>query len=113
MDIQVQQKEQVTIITLIGNLLGEDNSEAILKIVTDTIENKNPNFIFEVKEMKYINSTGLSILINTLTKARKAGGEMCLVNTTTQLQSLLKITKLDTILLTCGSIEEAITKLNS
>jgi len=113
MDIQVQQKEQVTIITLNGNLLGENNSESILKIVTDAIENKNPNFIFEVKEMKYINSTGLSILINTLTKARKAGGEMCLVNTTTQLQSLLKITKLDTILLTCGSIEEAITKLNS
>lgn len=112
MDITVKTIETVTILSLKGNLLGESNAEPILDIITKAIENNKPNFIFDVEEMKYINSTGLSILISTLTKARKAEGELCLVKVPAQLKSLLKITKLESIFPQCSTIDEALNKFN-
>ncbi len=111
MEIKKEIIKDITILTLIGNLLGENDSEPIKEIVIKAIEDDRSNFILDVKGMEYINSTGLSILISTLTKARKAKGDLCLVNVPEQLESLLKITKLDKIFPYCNSIEEAINKL--
>ena len=111
MEIKKEIIKDVTVLTLIGNLLGEKDSESIKEIVVSAIEDDRPNFVFNVKNMEYINSTGLSILISTLTKARKENGELCLVNVPEQLESLLKITKLDKIFPYCNNIEEAIYKL--
>jgi anti-sigma B factor antagonist len=110
MDITVKNIDNVTILTLKGNLLGESNAAPIQEIIINAIEEKRVNFIFDVEEMKYINSTGLSILISTLTKARKSEGELCLIKVPAQLASLLKITKLENIFPQCTTIEDALTK---
>lgn len=110
MEITLKEIEDVSVLTLKGNLLGESNAKSINEIVLKAIEKQKTNFIFDVEEMKYINSTGLSILISTLTKARKAEGDLCLVNVPVQLKSLLKITKLENIFPQCNSIEEALKK---
>ena len=113
MDIIVQKIKEVTLITLKGNLLGENNAKPINDIVVDAIKNNEPNIIYDVKDLKYINSTGLSILISTLTKSRKAGGNLFLINIPNQLDSLLKITKLDEIFPECKDLEDALGRFNS
>lgn len=111
MDITIKNIDEVTVLTLKGNLLGESNAKPILDVILTSIEENRVNFIFDVAEMKYINSTGLSILISTLTKARKADGDLCLIKVPTQLKSLLKITKLESIFPQCVDIETALNKL--
>ena len=113
MDINIEHIKDITIITLSGNLLGESDTEIITETFANSIENKDVNFIFDVKDLVYINSTGLSILISSLTKSRNAGGDLALVNIPTQLASLLKITKLESIFPNYGSREEAIEKLKA
>lgn len=110
MEITVQKEENVLVLFLEGNLLGENDGKPILEIINKSIGDNVPNFIFAVENLKYLNSTGLSILISTLTKARKNEGELCLVEIQPQLQNLLKITKLDSVFPTCSSVEQAIVK---
>lgn len=101
------------ILSMEGNLLGENDGKQILEMVNNAMENNIFNIIFEVEKLKYLNSTGLSILISTLTKVKKNGGELCLVNVPSQLKSLLGITKLDSMFLQSDSVENAIIKINS
>ena len=113
MELKLTEEANVIILSMDGNLLGVNDSKPILEIVQKAINGGKPNFIFQVEKLKYLNSTGLSILINTLTKARKSGGEMYLVKTQDQLQSLLEITKLDAVFPKCDSVEEAKEKINA
>lgn len=113
MKITTKEEENVLVLILEGNLLGENDGKPILEIVNNSIEKNVPNFIFAVEKLKYLNSTGLSILISTLTKARKNNGEICLVEVPDQLSSLLKITKLDSVFPVCNSVEDAIVKFKT
>lgn len=108
MDIKIKNIEDITVISLAGNLLGESDSEALIGIISDSIKDKKNRFIFNVKELVYINSTGLSILISSLTKSRNAGGDLLLVEIPKQLDSLLKITKLENIFPKFDTLEEAL-----
>jgi len=113
MNITTREEENVLVLILEGNLLGENDGKLILEIINNSIEKNVPNFIFAVEKLKYLNSTGLSILISTLTKARKNNGEICLVDVQDQLSSLLKITKLDNVFPICTTIEDAVKKFKT
>lgn len=108
MKVIVDNKGDVIVLTLVGNLLGESDSETISKTVTDALENNKNKFIFDVEKLGYVNSTGLSMLIGSLTKSRKAEGDLILVNIQPQLLSLLTITKLNKVFTNNDSIESAL-----
>jgi anti-sigma B factor antagonist len=59
-----------------------------------------------------MNSTGLGALIRILTKARTAGGEAILVNSSTQISQLLLMTKLNQVFNNFDSLEDAIKHFN-
>jgi anti-sigma B factor antagonist len=63
--------------------------------------------------LKYINSSGLTVLINTLTKARKTGGEVMIANVSTKVSELLLITKLNTVFTVTPTVDEALKKISS
>jgi anti-anti-sigma factor len=54
-----------------------------------------------------MNSTGLNVLLMILTKARKAGGEAVLCNVSSNISSLLSVTKLNSVFSIYGSLAEA------
>ena len=63
--------------------------------------------IIDMTNMKYMNSTGLSILINIFTQTRNRGGEVVIVNIPEKIEKLLIITKLNSIFNIESSIEDA------
>ena len=63
--------------------------------------------IIDLSEMKYMNSTGLGILINIFTKVRNIGGEVVLVNIPEKINKLLLITKLNSIFNIENTLEDA------
>ena len=60
--------------------------------------------IINLEAIEYINSTGLSILINIFTQARNNGGEVVITNIPEKINQLLVITKLNSIF----NIEETV-----
>jgi len=96
-----------TLLKLSGSLLGEKDAAPVLESVNNSLDNNSTNFIVDLIDLNYINSTGLSVLLTLLTKSRKADGDMVLINLPQQLLSLLKITKLSDVLPQAASIEDA------
>lgn len=108
MDFSMNENGNVTVITLKGSLLADIQTKDILNNVTGMIEKGKVNFVVDLKELKFINSSGLGMLLTCLTKARKVGGDVILANTPEQVSNLLVITKLNSIFQTADSLDAAL-----
>lgn len=111
MEISRVIENEITVLSLSGNLLGEKDAAPILESVGISLENNSNRFVLDLGDMKYINSTGLSVLLTVLTKSRNAGGEMVIINIPEQLANLLKITKLSDVFPQAATKAEAIASL--
>lgn len=113
--MEITQKEQngITIISITGNLLGETNAEPICLLVDKSTEKGIARFILDLSALQYMNSTGLSVLVSILTKARKNKGDLVIINTPKKVMQLLEITKLKSIFNFGTSVEDAESQLKN
>jgi anti-sigma B factor antagonist len=107
------QTEPIAIISLYGELIDRNEAQQLLNQLNLLSEGGIKNFILELSELKYMNSTGLNVLINVLTKARKNGGELIICGISKKVNELLLITKLNSVFTVSESTDEAILKFNS
>lgn len=107
MDFTINTEDGISIISIKGSLLADVQTREILQSVTELIQEDQVNFVIELGELKFINSSGLGMLLTCLTKARKAGGDVVLVSVPEQVNNLLLITKLNAIFVTAETLEEA------
>jgi anti-sigma B factor antagonist len=85
------------IIRLSGDLIGEDNGAAVVEVATNAIRDHVLSCIIDISGLRYINSSGIGVLITILTKFRNKGGEVYLMKPSENVQKLLVITKLNAI----------------
>lgn len=90
-------KNEKLIIRLSGDLIGEDNGSSIIDVVKQAIEQQVLACIVDISNLRYINSSGIGVLITILTKFRNKGGEVYLMKPSENVQKLLVITKLNAI----------------
>ncbi len=101
------------VVTLSGDLIGEENGTEIIDQLEGFNEQGKLNAIIDISDVRYINSSGIGVLITLLTKVRNKEGELCLINPSESVQKLLIITKLQAIFKVFNSISEAKTKLQA
>ena len=106
------QKSPVAIFALYGELIDRNDGQRISDEINLLSENGQNKFILELSELKYMNSTGLNVLINILTKSRKSGGDLIICGVSRKVQELLLVTKLNSVFTVTETTEEAIAKLN-
>ena len=90
-------KDGILVISLEGNLLGEHTNAPVMELIKQSIDAGNKKVLFNLSEMKFINSTGLGMLLTAVSKVRNAGGELALCNLPEQMKKLLQMTKLESI----------------
>lgn len=99
---------ETLIIRLDGDLIGENDGTGVLSIATDAIQNKVMKCVIDISKLRYINSSGIGVLITILTKFRNKGGEVFLLKPSESVQKLLVITKLNAIFQIAKTEEEAL-----
>ncbi len=104
-------KDGVLVISLEGNLLGENTNGPVMEMIKQSIEAGSNKILFNLGEMKFINSTGLGMLLTAVTKSRNAGGELALCCLPEQMKKLLQITKLESVFKTYADEAAAISFL--
>lgn len=104
-----EEKNETIIIRLSGDLIGEDDGVGVLSIANDAIQKKVVKCIIDISNLRYINSSGIGVLITILTKFRNKGGEVFLLKPSESVQKLLVITKLNAIFQIAKTEEEALT----
>ncbi len=107
MDYEFRKLDGADLITVKGNVLTGQYNEAILNAISEKIKNGSRKMIIEMGESGFINSNGLNLLLNILTKYRKAGGEVVLTKVSPELSKLLEMTKLNSIFIIRDTAEAA------
>jgi anti-sigma B factor antagonist len=87
----------VFILRLSGDLIGENSGTNLLDAVSTSIQQNVTTCVIDISELRYINSSGIGVLITILTKFRNKGGEVYLMKPSENVQKLLVITKLNAI----------------
>src|SRR6476646_7160185 len=92
---------------LSGELVDRNQAVKMLEEIDAAIEKGENKILLDLAELKYINSSGLNIFINILTKARKASGDVAICCVNKKINELLVITKLNSVFNVSASTEEA------
>jgi anti-sigma B factor antagonist len=87
----------ILFLTLTGDLIGSPDTQQLLDSVNEYIGEAVTNCAIDLSGIRYINSTGIGVLVSLLTKFRSRGGEMVLINPADHPKKMLSLTKLNNI----------------
>jgi anti-sigma B factor antagonist len=104
-------KENILFLQLEGDLIGESNGLELMELVSDKLNDNVIRCAIDLSQVRYMNSSGIGVLITLLTKFRNKGGELILINPSEQIKKLLIITKLNSIFVIVDSEQEALQRL--
>ncbi|MGE5399223.1 MAG: STAS domain-containing protein [Ignavibacteriales bacterium] len=112
MKIKTTEQYGAVVIELKGNVMGGPEATELSDLLHKLLEQKKLNVIIDLSDVKFMNSSGLGMLISGYTTMKNGGGNFKLANATEKIYSLLMITKLVTIFENYDSVEEAIKSYN-
>ena len=112
MKFSLKVNDEILTLALEGDLIGENSGIDLMEAINEQIETGVKKCIIDISKLRYINSSGIGVLITILTKFRNRGGEVCLLEPSESVKKLLIITKLNAICNVALTREEAIEQLN-
>ena len=92
-----REENGLVVFQLSGNLLAETDRDNIAREVKNYLDKGFVHFLFDLTQLKHINSTGLGIFISLYARIKDTEGDMVLCNPSSHIRNLLLITKLDTV----------------
>lgn len=108
----LEEKSNFTIVHLSGRLMDKQIAQPLIDQFDALLKKGMNKFIFDLNKLEYMNSSGLNIMVNFLTKSRNAGGDVAIAAVTDKISQLLVITKLNTLFHIHESVEAAENKLS-
>jgi anti-sigma B factor antagonist len=108
MGIEVKEHNNIVVIDVKGNLMGGPETTVIHEKVKELIDQDKKKVVINLSHVKWINSSGLGVLMGCLTSLRNAKGDLKLSGVKDKVQSLFMLTKLVTIFDTHVNPEDAV-----
>ena len=108
MRINRSPQEQAMVLHLSGDIMGGSDYELFMGTIKELIEEGHADIVLDLARVRYINSTGLGILVSGLTSLKKNMGQMKICNLSTRIDRLFSVTSLTTVFETYESLDEAL-----
>lgn len=108
MKVKTVEQYGAVVIELKGNVMGGPEAQEFSDTLHKLLDEGKKNVVIDLAETKFMNSSGLGMLIGGLTTIKKGEGSMKLARTTEKIESLLVITKLSQIFESFETVEEAV-----
>ena len=87
----------VTIVDLTGRIVLGEGSAGLRDLLRKLVSEGIKKILLNLRNVDYIDSSGLGELVSAFTSMRSQGGELKLLNLTKRVRALLQITKLLTV----------------
>lgn len=107
MKYEVSERYNSVVITFKGKLMGGPDAEDFRETLHDLIENDKKEVIVDLGKVKFMNSSGLGILIGGYTTMKNAGGELVICQADKKIESLLMVTQLIKVFNHFRTLDEA------
>jgi len=112
MEYTLEIQENILFLNIKGDLLGDTADKEIQETIKGKVENEQILLCgIDLSGVRYMNSSGISLLINLLNSFKESGGEAMLVSPSAQIRKLLEMMKLHTVFSILENKEEAINQL--
>jgi anti-sigma B factor antagonist len=97
MEIKEEQYGEVNVVFLDGSLKGGSEVTKLHGAIKNNLDKKTDKIVIDLKDVHWMGSVGIGILICCLTAVKNAGGEMKLSGLNDKIHDLLRMTKLEKI----------------
>jgi anti-sigma B factor antagonist len=111
MKIKVQERYSAVVIELKGNVMGGPETQEFSELVHKLLDEGKKNIVVNLSGVKFMNSSGLGMLISGYTTIKNGGGKFAIAGATEKINSLLVVTKLITIFENFKTVDEAVEHL--
>lgn len=108
MKTKVVEKYNAIVLEIKGNVMGGPEAAEFNELVHKLLDEGKKNMVVDLADVKFMNSSGIGMLISAFTTMKNGGGSLKLANATEKINSLLVITKLITIFEHYESVDLAI-----
>jgi anti-sigma B factor antagonist len=107
LEIQVREREGVAILDLHGKL-AVGGASLVREKVNEQMAQGCKQIVLNLKDVDYIDSTGLGMMVICYTSLHKAGGALKLVHLNRRNVELILLTKLSTVFQIFGEEQDAV-----
>jgi anti-sigma B factor antagonist len=108
MNYSIDERYNCVVIDLKGKVMGGSDAEVFRKAIHELIEKGRNKIVINLEKVKFMNSSGLGILIGGLRTVRESGGDIKLCNADKRISSLLMVSQLNTVFNHYLSLDEAV-----
>lgn len=108
-----EERYNAIVLRLKGNVMGGPDASDFQDELQELKDSGRNHVVVDVGRVKFMNSSGLGMLVGGMTSMRNAGGDLRLANVADRIRSLLIVTKLITIFKTYESVDEAVDSFES
>jgi anti-anti-sigma factor len=98
----------VTVLDLTGRLVFEEGDSVLRAHVNRLLEQGRIHLVVNLRDVTYVDSCGIGVLVSKYVSLRRKGGDLRFVNVTPRSHRLLEITRLVNIVRLFDTEEEAI-----
>lgn len=108
MKYNIREQFNCVIIDLKGNVMGGPHAETFRMELHQLTEQGKKNVIINLGKVKFMNSSGLGILIGSLTTMKNAGGNLIICEADKKIENLLMVTQLISVFNHYRTLDEAV-----
>lgn len=106
MSLENYQDENATIFKISG-AINQNNAMELQKALVDRVREGKAALVLDMQDVTYIDSMGVGALINAMSSARKAGGDLKLACVSRMQQEIMRYLSVHTIFNIHPSTEDA------
>lgn len=108
MNYSIEERYNCIVFEFSGDLMGGPDATKFNDKLHELIDKGRTEVVADLSSVKFMNSSGLGILIGGLTTMRNAGGDLRIAGADKRIESLLMVTKLITVFNSYRTVEEAV-----
>jgi anti-anti-sigma factor len=110
MAVETKQLESgYAVITISGRLALGGETEKLSAAVKALLQKDQKKFVLDITALDYVDSSGVGMLVSSLTDVRKAGGELKVVGANPRIKRIFNMTGVDSLMQMFGTVAEATT----
>jgi len=101
-------RDRAMVLQLSGDIMGGKDYDTFTNAIKELVDEGHVDLVLDLGKVRYINSTGLGILVSGLTTLKKNMGQMKICNLSNRIDRLFSVTSLTTVFPTYESLDEAL-----
>jgi anti-sigma B factor antagonist len=111
MELEYTTDQNIKVIQLPRRILMAD-AKQLKKSLHHFLDKKQPLVALDMREVEFIDSSGLAVLVNCLQTSRRKSGDVCLFGMRDTVKTLFELTRLHTVFPIEHRHQEAVERLS-